>query len=231
VSYIIFKDKYSTDIKGLIISELPPITKPELRVRKTEIDGRDGDIIEDLGYASYDKKIKIGLSYNYDVDEIIDYFSGSGDLIMSNEEDKVYKAKIYSKTDYEKLINFKTANITFHCQPFKYWYHEPPFIHEIKSTDTEYKVTNAGLLESKPTMTLWGNGEVTIAINGYDVFTIEIDDEYVTIDSMEQEAYKDSTLKNNHMTGDFPTLKSGVNIITWTGDLTKIKVESNSRWL
>ena len=40
----------SSSINGLIISELPPITKPKMRTNIIKIDGRDGDLIEELGY-------------------------------------------------------------------------------------------------------------------------------------------------------------------------------------
>ena len=36
---IIWKGMDSTNITGLIISELPPITKPKMRVQETKIDG------------------------------------------------------------------------------------------------------------------------------------------------------------------------------------------------
>ena len=58
---IIWKDIESTEIKGLMICELPPITKPKMRVQETTIDGVDGSIIEELGYESYDKTITIAL--------------------------------------------------------------------------------------------------------------------------------------------------------------------------
>ena len=90
----------SSSINGLIISELPPITKPKMRTNIIKIDGRDGDLIEELGYESYTKTIKIGLAKNYDIDEIIKYFTGYGDLILSNEPDKVYRCSIMDKIDY-----------------------------------------------------------------------------------------------------------------------------------
>ena len=45
MNYIIFNDKDSRDVKGLLISELPPIRKPNMRVKETVIDGVDGSII------------------------------------------------------------------------------------------------------------------------------------------------------------------------------------------
>lgn len=228
--YIIFKNIKSSSLDGFMICELPPITKPEMRTSIIEIDGKDGDIVEELGYASYHKTLQIALTRNFDINQIIKYFSGSGDLVLSNEPDKVYKATIYSKVDYEKLLRFKTAEVEFHVQPYKYLLNEPPI--ELDITDeTELIVSNVGLEKSKPIITLYGEGEVQFSINGRDVFSINIDDEYVVINSIEEEAYKENVLKNRNMLGDFPILEIGNNTIKWTGNLNKIFIEPKSRWI
>ena len=49
-NYIILNGKKSTDINGLLIQSLPPISKPKIRTQIEEIDGRDGDIVTKLGY-------------------------------------------------------------------------------------------------------------------------------------------------------------------------------------
>lgn len=228
--YIIFKNIKSSSLEGLMICELPPITKPEMRTSIIDIDGKDGDIIEELGYASYQKTLQIGLTRNFDINQIIKYFSGSGDLVLSNEPDKVYKATIYSKVDYEKLLRFKTAEIEFHVQPYKYLLNEAPFELNI-TNETELKVSNVGLEKSKPIITLYGEGEVQLSINGSDIFSINIDDEYVVINSIEEEAYKENVLKNRNMLGEFPILEIGINTIKWTGNLNKIIIEPKSRWI
>lgn len=228
--YIIFKNIKSSSLEGLMICELPPITKPEMRTSIIEIDGKDGDIIEELGYASYQKILQIGLTRNFDINQIIKYFSGSGDLVLSNEPDKVYKATIYSKVDYEKLLRFKTAEVEFHVQPYKYLLNEAPFELNI-TNETELKVSNVGLEKSKPIITLYGEGEIQISINGSDIFSINIDDEYVVVNSIEEEAYKENVLKNRNMLGEFPILEIGINTIKWTGNLKKIIIEPKSRWI
>ena len=118
--YVIINGVNSLTINGLAISKLPPISKPLMRNMKEEIDGRDGDIITELGYSAYDKTMEIGLYGNYDINEIISFFNGEGTITFSNEDDKHYYYKILEQIDYEKLLKFKTATITFHCQPFKY---------------------------------------------------------------------------------------------------------------
>ena len=98
---IIWKNKSSKEVKGLIITNTPPITKPKMKVNKIEIDGRDGDIVEKIGYESYSKNVGIGLTRDFDIDEIIKYFTGDGELVLSDEPDKVYIASIYDDVDFK----------------------------------------------------------------------------------------------------------------------------------
>lgn len=118
--YIILNGQKSTEITGLLIQSLPPISKPLLRTEVEEIDGRDGDITTPLGYAAYDKTVTIGLYGDFDIDQVIAYFNGSGTVTFSNEPDKFYNYQITQQIDFEKLIRFRTATVTFHVQPFKY---------------------------------------------------------------------------------------------------------------
>lgn len=124
MNYIIWKGEDSRDIKGLIICELPPITKPQMRVAETVIDGVDGSIIEELGYSSYEKALAIGLTQNANIDEVIKYFTGTGEVVFSNEADKYYKATISGQIDYARLVRFRTATVAFRVQPFKYYLFE-----------------------------------------------------------------------------------------------------------
>lgn len=117
---IFWKGVRSTTIPGLLVCELPPISKPRMRINETVIDGRDGSIVEELGYETYTKTIVIGLRSAFDINEVIKYFTGEGDLVFSNEIDKVYKARITEGIDFERLLHFKRATVKFLCQPFKY---------------------------------------------------------------------------------------------------------------
>jgi len=46
-----------------------------------------------------------------------------------------------------------------------------------------------------------------------------------------KEAYKGNTLMNDHMSGDFPVLKPGLNAISWSGNVTSVIVKPNWRCL
>ena len=167
---IIWRGVESTTIKGLIISELPPISKPEMRVKETVIDGRNGSQIEDLGYNSYDKSITIGLYGDFNIDEVIKYFSGEGDVVFSNEPDKVYRAKIYTQIDYTRLLRYRQATVLFRTQPFKYAFNE-----EIIATETATAIGSVLHLTDayKLTSLTVGGADGTIKTIGKNLFKIK----------------------------------------------------------
>lgn len=120
MNYIVLNGVKSNTIKGLLIQSLPPISKPQIRTQTEEIDGRDGDIVTALGYSAYDKDMTIGLYGDYDVNDVIRYFDSNGIVTFSNEPDKYYIYQIVKQIDFDRLIRFRTAKVTFHVQPFKY---------------------------------------------------------------------------------------------------------------
>lgn len=226
---IIWKNKSSSEIPGLLICELPPISVPKIRRSIIEIEGRDGDIVENLGYESYTKILSIALTKNYDVNEIINFFTGAGKLVFSNEPDKYYNAQIIDGIDFNRLINFKTAKVKFYVQPYKFKLNEEKF-----TGTNELTVTNAGYIDSLPKITIVGSGNIDFKLNNTTIFSLELgtETETIVIDSTLEEAYGiDGVLKNNKMIGDFPKLISGNNTITVDGTVTSLEVEPNSRWL
>lgn len=224
----------SSLIQGLLIQELPPITKPMIRTQIEEIDGRDGDIITKLGYSAYDKEVSIGLFGNFDIDDIITFFNSEGEVIFSNEPTKYYKYQILEQIDYERLIRFRTATVTFHVQPFKYSAVEKTKTFLIEQGTESVTVVNTGNYFSRPKITIHGSGTINIGLNGIQLFVINMDeDTSITIDTNAMEAYSGMVLKNRQVTGDYKNfiLNTGSNTITWTGSISKIEVENYSRWL
>jgi phage-related protein len=234
--YIILNDIDSRTITGLLISSLAPISKPLVRTQVETVDGRSGDIVTPLGYSSYDKVITIGLTYNYDIDKIIDYFNSSGVVVFSNEPDKYYKYAIYEQIDFARLIRFKTAEVTLHVQPFKLSTIEQPQTFTISSSPTELSVYNAGNIYARPIMEITATGEVTFALNGSDILSIDFGDtsQTIIIDCQEMNAYNsEKVLLNRLVTGNYDNIKlnKGSNAIGLTGNVTAFTIKYYSRWI
>ena len=231
-NYVIQNRKDSRYLKGLLIQELPPITKPLMRTSIEQIDGRDGDVITRLGYSAYDKKMKIGLFGDYDIDDIITFFNSSGTIIFSNEPEKYYVYDILDAIDYERLMRFRTAEITYHVQPFKYSSIEK--LKVFSNPTSVITVRNNGNYVSKPIIHIKGTGIINLSLNGVQLFRIDLSTtNSITIDTGRLEAYNDDVLMNRYVVGDYDKfiLKVGANSVSWDGALTYIAFEKLSRWI
>ena len=231
--YIILNGTSSQTIPGLLIQNLPPISKPRQRVEIEEIDGRDGDIVTYLGYGAYDKEFKIGLFGSYDVDEIISYFNSEGTVIFSNEEDKYYNYQIIEQIDFDKLLRYKEATVKMHVQPFKYSAEDNQKVFSIDGT-TSISIRNSGNIYSRPVLTITGSGSIDLYLNGNQLFVINMGDyTSITIDTNLMNAYNGNTLLNRNVTGSYDNFKLNVgnNTISWSGSITQIEIENYSRWI
>lgn len=232
-NYIELNGVNSQTIQGLLIQELPPITKPKIRANIEEIDGRNGDIITELGYSAYDKTLSIGLYGDFDINQIISFFNSSGTVTFSNEEDKYYNYTILDQIDFNRLIRFRTATVKMHVQPFKYSLTDNSKTFNI-SNQTSISISNAGNIYSKPVLTITGTGTLNITLNDTQVFQITLGDiGSITIDTENMDAYNGTTLLNRSVIGDYDNfqLLVGSNTISWTGTITKINIQNYSRWV
>lgn len=237
-NYIVLNGQNSNEITGLLIQSLPPISQPKIRTNIEEIDGRDGDIITKLGYSAYNKKITIGLYGDYDVDDVIAYFTNnqSGQVTFSNEEDKYYNYEIIDEIDFERLIRYKTADVTMHIQPFKYSNVENVKTFTITS-QTSLNIRNNGNYISKPVITITGIGTINLSLNNEQLFVINLGDTstQIALDINNMNAYNptNDNYMNRSVTGNYDNfaLKVGTNTISWTGTITQIQIENYSRWI
>lgn len=231
--YIIFNGISSVTIPGLLIQNLPPISKPKLRTEIEEIDGRDGDIVTALGYGAYDKEFKVGLYGDFDIDQIIEYFNSQGTVIFSNEPDKYYNYQIIEQIDFDKLLRFKEATIKLHVQPFKYSAEDNQKEFTI-TNQTSITIRNNGNIYSRPVITITGSGTINLSLNNNQIFTISMGTyTSITIDTNNMNAYNGSTLLNRYITGNYDNFKLNVgkNTISWSGTITKIEIDNYSRWI
>ena len=233
MNYIIWNNKDSRDIKGLLISELPPITKPSVRVKETVIDGVDGSFIEELGYESYDKTIAIGLKIGADIDEVMGFFAGNGEIVFSNEPERYYIARVIKSIDFARLLRFRVAKVTFRVQPFKY--NRVEVERQATSERTSMIIENIGNHTAKPIITITGTGTVVLSVNDTEIcrYTFPDGENTVILDSEKQDAYLDSitNLRNRKMDGEFPVFAKGNNVLAWSGQVESVQIKRYSRWL
>ena len=166
MNYIILNGVNSNTITGLLIQELPPISKPLMRTQIDQIDGRDGDIVTKLGYSAYDKEFTVGLHGSFDINQVIAYFATEGTVVFSNEPDKYYRYQTLEQIDFERLVRYRTATVTFHCQPYKYELDATP-IDDAGNTETTGDIVSFESQGTDP-VAVTVNVEPYQNLNGYD---------------------------------------------------------------
>ena len=222
----IFKNQDSYEDYGIVINKLPSLTKAERNVDEIEIQGRDGDLTID--YETYKPIIFTLECTALDEDKMEDiksWLDGFGDLIFSWRSDKYYKAKMINKIDIsESMDSLGEFPLLFKCQPHAYSLNNETIT--LQATGTIY---NSGDSISKPIIKLFGTGSLTLTINSNVVNLTNVVD-YVTVDSNLEECFKDLVYKNQYMSGEFPVLEKGNNVISFTG-ATKIEITPNFRYI
>lgn len=212
---------------GVEVLRLPALIRPKQRVEEIVVPGRNGALyITDGTFENVTKPVEIGLLGGA-ADRVFNWLKGSGEVIFGNEPDKKYEAFIINKISMEQIIRqIRKGQVQFDCQPFKY---------ELNPASVEMTIpgtlTNKGTVESCPVLTVYGQGDVAVSINGRTFYLYGLSD-YIVIDSNMQNAYRTRTeLMNRHMAGEMPYFDVGDNVITWTGTVSKIEILPNWRWL
>lgn len=226
---IIFKGRSTNELAGLLISELPAIGRADRRTETVKVDGRDGDIVNYLGYDPQQKQVLVGLTRGFDIDAIIDYFSGEGWAIFSNEPTKRYYVRFEKGFDLERLVRFRKGKISMIAQPYKKLVDEDDV-----SGVASVTVENLGYEVSQPIIKIEAPAatELVLKLDGTDMMNIEMPAQgEIIIDSEALNCYNSNADKNQHVEGKFIELTKGEHLIAVTGGATALTVTPNSRWL
>jgi len=230
--YFVFNGIDSRDM-DIIVSKMPTIAKPERRVKEIQIESRNGVLHEDLGtFDNYTKSIECAVknqTWKRSFDEIFAWLSGSGKLIVSIEPDKVYRTFIKNQIPISDVLRcFPKFLIQFDCYPLKYSVNQSEEELTITAPTTIY---NGGTYYSEPVITIYGTGNITLTINGK-VFVLSSVNGYLTINAEIMEVYKDGVNCNNQFVAeDFPHFEVGANELSFTGNVQKIEIFMNRRWI
>lgn len=223
--YFIFNEIDSREM-GVLVNKVPRLSRPDERVNKITIPGRDGSVFFQTGkYEDYETTAEITVRDPDRRNSVLRWLSGPGKLITSFYPDHYVNARITNRIDPERIFpKVDQMIITFTIQPFLYQRYERPEVFTLPGT-----IFNPGSWESLPIITVKGNGGIYL---GNQIFSI-LPHPYpeITINSVIQEAYYQNNLANNYMGGYFPAIQPGLNSVSWYGSITEVKIQGNWRWL
>ena len=218
---------------GIYVTEQPPITIPQERSKQTAIPGRPGSLTTLEGDDVYDDLTLTATCVLRDParkPEIAAWLKGAGAVTFANRPGGFYYARIANQIPFEKILRGNphcSFAVNFRCSP-PFWYLND--VEDVEITTSSYVLANPGSIYSEPVMTIYGSGDISLIVNGQ-IIELEGVDGEITLNSVIQEAYKGEVLLNEKMSGDFPVLKPGNNLVSRTGNVTRLVIQGNWRFL
>ena len=235
LEYIVYNNRNSLDFNLGIVSAKGLLGTPERDVTKVSCPGSNGDLIIDNNRFN-NIPIEFG-AYVLPESPQFDAVKKSLDSLcmeikdwLIDEEDFGYK-KLYSSRQpgYYRMASFNTAldiedvlrqigscTLSFDCKP--YMYNEAGDSRTYMVPSREYELFNPEKYKSSPIITLVGNGNATLIINGneYEVSGVS---EQLTVDCERKIVYnkegEPQTGKLALVNNEYPMLIKGTNFIQY----------------
>lgn len=194
-------------------------------VDTVNVPGRNGElVIYDGGYKNVSFSVQCfihGRTVGTDLSDVIRWAVKPGYRRLEFPWEDGYRMG-YITTGPETEARAKilrTFELEFSCKPQVFTYEGERVI----------KMTEGGSLynqwmPSLPKITVYGSGAGSLTVGDVTV-TLKNIDEYITLDSDIQDAFRGATNKNSTITApEFPVLQTGDNTISWSGGVTSVEI-------
>ena len=229
--YLIYNGESSADY-DLLVGAQNTFNAPKRSVTKYTIPGRNGDLIKDNGCfenisVPYTVVCKSG--FENLADSISAWLKSPTSYcrLEDSHHPEYYRMGLVTDaiTYTTGTLNHSAkATVTFDCKPQK-WLIEGERVEKFTSAGIIFNPTE---FASKPLIKVYGNGQSTLKIGDYSM-SLNLQ-AYITIDSELMDCTRGNMNMNSYvvLASGFPELKSGMNLITFTGGITSIEI--TGRW-
>lgn len=219
---------------GVFVETFPSIILPSERVQTHQIPGRHGDLkVREGAYVPIILPLECFARNIEHLDEFSGWLREFGWMRMGKYPNFAYKASMISQIDIDEIRKGRANrrfSIVFDCQPFRYVWPEADSIPIAMSDypNGSASIVNPGNVESAPRFIIAGSGEFSLTV-GLTEMTFRNVESGIIVDCEAEECFNlEESLSANEKAeiGDdeFPKLRAGANMISWSGDITKVTI-------
>ena len=229
-----FRGTHSSEFTGLVVRTVNNPLLAATKINRVSIPGRDGSYVFENGFENKALEFKCALSKGnisqrrIKAREVAAWLSGTGDLVLDHEKNKVYKVvRVVSDISLSISQVVDEFNLVFEVEPFQYG------SLQTISTDNpnSLSITNNGTANAETVISVIGTGAVTVSC-GDQSFILAGMTEKVNLDSKRMLVYTDLVENRMHIhSGGFIKLAPGLNNISVTGTVSNISVQFNDTYL
>lgn len=193
-----------------------------------EVEGRAGILTRFTGWEDTEVELELAVSIR---DGLHQYRQASHELTGASMIAFTGESGVYRKVKHCEVGELRrelsgwglfTARLT--CQPFSY------LSEGLKSVTMSESgaITNPGLLDADPIITVYGTGALSLTINAR-VYHVNSPAGSVTLDSARLVAHAHGKVQTDALSEAFPTFKPGVNRITLGTGISQVLIVPNWR--
>lgn len=225
---IIFNEAMSYDDYEVLLKEYPVLPLPSENIETLQVQGRSGSLtFKDGTFSDMNLSLNLILKNKSNLEIVLDWLTYINDnrLYFNLTDDKCYKVKSCNiATMQEDSLDCLNLSVAFSLEPFLY-----PIEESYKDIKKGEEVNYRGY-KTEPIVEFVASGNVQIIINDTIMQLagvngkIIIDSENMTVRSEEGQSLLDKT------TGNFFSLKTGKNTISWVGSVSNFKILYNSKY-
>ena len=194
-----------------------------------EVEGRAGTLTRFTGWEDTEIELELAVPVRdglHQYRQAAHELTGAQTITFTGEPGVYRKVKHCEVSELRRELSgwgFFTARLT--CQPFTYL---DTGLTPVMLTGSG-TITNPGLIDAAPVITIHGTGLLTLTVNGSQC-RVNSPAGQVTLDSGRLVAHVAGHVQSDALTGGFPTLKPGVNHLTLGTGITKaVIVQPNWR--
>lgn len=220
--------------KGVRLTEMPQIIRPQERVTHVTIPGRAGELTmtEDSDiYESYIQTIPLVIDSAANVKAVEEWLRGTGDVSFCCEPELQQSARVINAVQFSKHSRNSTwweAEVQFYCDPMKSAVETED---EITVTESGETITNLGDVASRPLIRIIGSGSITIRAGGRRIALTDVESGWEIDSDLEWVMDENGNPLTGVYTGEFPRLSRGSKTIQFTGDVTRLEITPRWRYI
>ena len=221
-------DTVTSTSLGLRLTAPVAIPAAVRAVNDIEIEGRAGTLTRFIGWEDTELELELAVPIRdglHQYRKAAHELTGASTIALTAEPGVYRKVKHCKVSELRRELSgwgFFTARLT--CQPFTYL---TEGLNPVTLTASG-TITNPGLLEADPIITVTGTGALSLTINT-SIYHVNSPAGSVTLDSERLVAHAHGKVQTDALTDAFPTFKPGINRLTLGAGISKIVITPNWR--
>lgn len=230
MDYMIINGFNTSTLSGCVVTDFGDVEVAKPKGNVAELYGVNGKYrVLDGSYESYERTFKFYISKQVDIATVMQKFQSNDNILeFSYQLGSTFYANFLSANYKPKGHHGWELSIKLDMQPFRYPKDVAPVV--LTSAGT---IENIGTVYSEPIIEIEGSGDVSLTI-GRKTMHLTVNNK-TTIDCRQgkQNIFNASGAVQNTLRkrGGFFEIPVGLNGVTYTGDVRKVTIRPNWRYL